>query len=273
MRAGILSYRFRFSVNTTGQEDLIMRPRSRCISNRAFTLIELLVVIAIIALLAAILFPVFARARENARRASCQSNLKQLGIAYSMYVQDYDERLVPHQICTTTNNNSYIFWSALLLPFTKNEQVFTCPSEKRYVGPSAFAVAKVGASRLNYGYNYQGQPSVGSNGNPLGGEGDGTTWTDSPVQHIAAVQDVAGTIIIGDAVVWDSTAPAGGGTYYGDGFPYMVYRSANPASSPPTQAMYPDPRHFDGGDFLFVDGHVKWLKTPIKAEYFSANLD
>src|SRR5690349_12144108 len=62
-------------------------------SARGFTLIELLVVIAIIALLAAILFPVFARARENARRASCQSNLKQIGLGFHQYTQDYDDRL------------------------------------------------------------------------------------------------------------------------------------------------------------------------------------
>jgi len=89
---------------------------------KAFTLVEILVVIAIIAILAAILFPVFARARENARRSSCQSNLKQIGIATMQYLQDYDERymVVDHDIGYT--------WFDPLQPYIKSEQVFRCPS-------------------------------------------------------------------------------------------------------------------------------------------------
>ena len=91
----------------------------------AFTLIELLVVIAIIAILAAILFPVFARARENARRASCQSNLKQIGLGILQYVQDYDEKMPSSQ-------NDGIFvnapWHVLIQPYVKSYQLFKCPS-------------------------------------------------------------------------------------------------------------------------------------------------
>ena len=87
---------------------------------RGFTLIELLVVIAIIAILAAILFPVFAKAREKARQASCLSNLKQLGLADLMYAQDYDERFV-----WTTDNYP---WYVLLQPYAMNAQIFKCPS-------------------------------------------------------------------------------------------------------------------------------------------------
>ncbi len=101
----------------------------------AFTLIELLVVIAIIAILAAILFPAFARARENARRASCQSNLKQIGLGFAQYTQDYDEFLPPGY---NTNNGRYpvapatlfsVPWDILLQPYLKSSQLFVCPSD------------------------------------------------------------------------------------------------------------------------------------------------
>src|SRR5687767_2494370 len=100
-------------------------PSSR--NSFGFTLIELLVVIAIIALLAAILFPVFARARENARRSSCQSNLKQLGLAMAQYSGDYDERMVPIYLTYphtnpdgSANLSGNALWPTLLQPYIKS---------------------------------------------------------------------------------------------------------------------------------------------------------
>src|SRR5690606_16616051 len=93
--------------------------------HRGFTLIELLVVIAIIAILAAILFPVFARARENARRSSCASNLKQIALGYLMYANDNDGRL-PAYI-----KNGSATWAKTYEPtieYVKNEQIYRCPS-------------------------------------------------------------------------------------------------------------------------------------------------
>lgn len=102
---------------------------------RGFTLIELLVVIAIIAILAAILFPVFARAREKARQSSCLSNVKQLCTAALMYAQDYDDRLP-----FASNYGQY--WYMVLQPYVKNSQLFVCPSKPR--------------DPLGYGWNYNG---------------------------------------------------------------------------------------------------------------------
>src|SRR5688572_551426 len=126
------------------RSNVATRSRARRLTRSVagFTLIELLVVIAIIALLAAILFPVFARARENARRSSCQSNLKQLGIGFAQYIQDNDGRY-PHaedsEITVTGGNSQTVvyptddpsyLWPIKIEPYIKNRQVFLCPSLK-----------------------------------------------------------------------------------------------------------------------------------------------
>ena len=96
---------------------------------RGFTLIELLVVIAIIAILASILFPVFARARENARRSSCQSNMKQIGLGILQYTQDFDEKF-PWMTNGTSANTDRRNWGQMIYPYVKSTQVFACPSNR-----------------------------------------------------------------------------------------------------------------------------------------------
>ena len=145
---------------------------------RGFTLIELLVVIAIIAILAAILFPVFARAREKARQASCTSNVKQIMLGVIMYAQDYDEMLPGRRkgtVGTPTFNcgANWALWPELITPYVKNTQLFICPSN---------------AGARGYGWNYQNF-----------GYFSGTSGYSSTCgRAMAQVTQPAETIIIGD---------------------------------------------------------------------------
>ena len=140
---------------------------------RGFTLIELLVVIAIIAILAAILFPVFARAREKARQSSCLSNVKQISLAALMYAQDYDE-LLPF-----AHFGDGRWWYHVLQPYIANEQIFRCPSRQ--------------AQSLGYAWNYIGC-----------GYAPGTVWDPPRTGHmyegcnIGIYADASNQIMIGD---------------------------------------------------------------------------
>jgi len=133
---------------------------------KGFTLIELLVVIAIIAILAAILFPVFARAREKARQTSCLSNLKQVGTALLMYAQDNDERLpASYQWVDPPNNWPLRKWAATIVPYIKNNQIFVCPSDSNPGTDSG--VDSVGP--ISYGANPNLMPGVrGAFNAPIG---------------------------------------------------------------------------------------------------------
>jgi prepilin-type N-terminal cleavage/methylation domain-containing protein/prepilin-type processing-associated H-X9-DG protein len=136
---------------------------------RGFTLIELLVVIAIIAILAAILFPVFAKAREKARQSSCLSNNKQIGLAVMQYAQDYDEHL-PRTYYSPPAGNQH--WAMVVLPYIRNNQVFDCPSY-------SFRWNGLWSEQMSYGYN-------------VFFEGNGAALGD--------VRTPAETVLIGDGV-------------------------------------------------------------------------
>ncbi len=201
-----------------------------------FTLIELLVVIAIIALLAAILFPVFARARESARRASCLSNLKQIGIGLAQYTQDFDERLPSWYVYDTAYR--YV-WADSVQPYVKSTQIFRCPSHVNtvdttlgFLGEDSFTATNFTDSSKLLSYAVNGWAFAGS----TSGEGI----------HIARVQQPASTFIVGEG---KETTLNNGPISYG-----LHWKSGIGEGDIPE-------RHFDGSNYLFVDGHAKWLKT------------
>jgi prepilin-type N-terminal cleavage/methylation domain-containing protein/prepilin-type processing-associated H-X9-DG protein len=175
---------------------------------KGFTLIELLVVIAIIAILAAILFPVFAKAREKARQTSCLANVKQLILGAMQYAQDYDERLPTHGVKCQGLNDNDTCQLYKLSPYIKNTQIFYCPS----------------GNGLRYGANLtmSAGPSLGS------------------------IQSAATTI-------WMSETLYGG--------PFCQWQS--PGSCPSGQGITTmaciAPRHNDGTNYGFLDGHAKWI--------------
>jgi len=224
------------------------------VKRRGFTLIELLVVIAIIAILAAILFPVFAQARESARRSACTSNMKQVTTAILMYTQDYDEVLPfqgnPANVTQDIGNyatSAFAVWINAAQPYVKNMGVWYCPSSLKH--PSAPPTA---VSDSNYWYN---------------GHASG--------KALAAITLPADSVLF---VEWKyRTASTGQRPYAGRPCPPTA-PPANPSACPdtwhnnsewgsnhvtgdPAQAAIGQRASIRGAPFPFVDGHVKFMRT------------
>lgn len=233
---------------------------------RGFTLIELLVVIAIIAILAAILFPVFARAREQARRATCQSNLKQLGLAVMQYTQDYDERMPSGRNGDAVNCLSgdacYTNWTFDIYPYVKSSGVFVCPdnSEPRVgagVGtPVAISyVFNLSALKtLNDGSSTNISPARISTYNAPAL----TVWLceafgtfNDPSVYVGAGSNEPGGLLM------SNNGTNGNGTFMSG--PLAGVATAN-RGNPSASSKAPNGVHSDGANYLLADGHVKWLK-------------
>ena len=210
---------------------------------RGFTLIELLVVIAIIAILAAILMPVFAQAREKARLATCQSNLKQLGIAAAMYAQDYDETLCPNSYYTIPGDyNSIMVWDIMLSPYIK-------------AGVSGTGTA-TGFQSFAGGSGFFRCPSdgVARGGNPPGAwKPRSYSWNVGPFGDTGVGGGLSlATITVPAATIHLAERPVSNNI--------TNFNSAWNVDTPNTQAAATPPYHSSGWDYLFVDGHMKWYR-------------
>jgi prepilin-type N-terminal cleavage/methylation domain-containing protein/prepilin-type processing-associated H-X9-DG protein len=226
----------------------------------AFTLIELLVVIAIIAVLAAILFPVFAQARDKARSVSCLSNQKQLGHALMMYTQDYDEKTIwfwNGSVAAWNKDNLAGYWYQALMPYVKNAGVFRCPSVRQ--SPDCDPVRKPFADleRCGFGFNVA---HVGyASGDPYldpGMRGD--------TRSLASLTDPARIIFLADSQIdpridanlgWqDIKCPMPHKLPLANYVDIHVNNKADGGPNNPNISR----RHQGGANAIFMDGHGRW---------------
>jgi prepilin-type N-terminal cleavage/methylation domain-containing protein/prepilin-type processing-associated H-X9-DG protein len=235
--------------------------------HRGFTLIELLVVIAIIAILAAILFPVFAQAREKARSTACLSNMKQIGNALMMYAQDYDEKTTwffNAGSADAAKDPLAGYWYQLLLPYTKNVQVFICPSVGTrgpatdfpswpYCTPDQKPYPNL--RRCGYGFNF---------GHVNYGGGDPYFRPSGETKSLAAIGEPARTLYIADSTLASKNPNAGWQDIWCPILPHKKRLAANLDLYAKDKANGPPPntniarRHSGGANAVFMDGHAKW---------------
>lgn len=264
-----------------------------------FTLIELLVVIAILGILAAILFPVFGRARENGRRASCQANMKQLMTGFMMYVQDYDEMTMP--VYVMASNGPYLgrglqYWPDLIYPYVKSgtgkvgtaagdRAIFGCPSTNQLLGGNNDSGN--GWTAVRYAYN---QSNI--NDDPIvqdtGSNSTGVKFSKltHPADTICLIEGamVGGPFLGGSGNAGNDPAlqaayPASGSYPAGYSPDRPLLRAANSGDAAALEASLAGGqldengtsyssivtdrvlhKHFDGANYAFADGHVKWLQ-------------
>jgi prepilin-type N-terminal cleavage/methylation domain-containing protein/prepilin-type processing-associated H-X9-DG protein len=229
-------------------------------SKNGFTLIELLVVIAIIAILAAILFPVFAQAREKARQTSCLSNNKQLATAITMYAQDYDEQY-PNGLQQDWWMDT---WVRTTQPYVKNFQVYRCPSDSVAPDPNYAPWAGIRISYATNGLmNWDGK-----NWSVFGVMGLSQSWMGTVSQNLAAVSRPAETVMLAEKHDAGNTSDWGPGCMFtGVNWWDWAGHGEIPNGNNLSTAAYPNgpdgavtAKHSGQGNFAFADGHCKSMK-------------
>jgi len=227
---------------------------SLCI-RRAFTLIELLVVIAIIAILAAILFPVFAQAREKARSASCLSNVKQISLATLMYAQDYDETLPGTEYGDDTPNSPEYQWADAIASYLKNDGIQQCPSESLKIQRSDPKTdPRAGFPNgviLEFTYNYAFNDVKDVNGEHAG----------ASFAPFASIERPAEVVMLLDG--WP-TATEPDETLHPERHEIAWLTGSRNAA----KNFFDDgnPRHTGGFNFAATDGHARWRKRDKKSD-------
>jgi prepilin-type N-terminal cleavage/methylation domain-containing protein len=245
-------------VSAKGKSMIKLHVRKRA---KGFTLIELLVVIAIIAILAAILFPVFAKAREKARQITCGSNEKQIGLGMLQYVQDYDETFPVGQI----GNQTGVGWAGEIYPYVKSAKVFTCPDD-----PTAASYNQEGFKENDPADSYGFNRNLANN-----------VWTGNPTNKLAQLNAPSKTVMCFEVTGYDAPVdnnsgsidyesmvgcgPDAGGDGGADNVTDSIAHYATGYMGNPTRTTGGDnntygpgapPRHTAGSEFLLCDGHV-----------------
>jgi prepilin-type N-terminal cleavage/methylation domain-containing protein/prepilin-type processing-associated H-X9-DG protein len=232
-------------------------------ARKGFTLIELLVVIAIIAILASILFPVFARARENARRSSCQSNLKQIGLGMMQYVQDYDEQLPWTYVESTPAQSGQSFrpYTSMIFPYVKSVQLYFCPSDSYSANDSdrvrtnSSVTDGITGRRTSYAINsmYYSR-AVGSAPAAMPGYQTGA-------RALASLEAPSTTVWVSDTGIVSASGTVTSGDFqaYSDSLPLTISGTSPRYINGNGSSLVE--RHLDTMNALYCDGHVKAMKV------------
>lgn len=221
-------------------------------NRKGFTLIELLVVIAIIAILAATLFPVFAKAREKARQTGCASNMKQLSLAELQYVQDYDEQY-SGAFKQPTDIQHRVWYPELIFSYTKSRSLYQCPDVTNHMPPGDVpSNPNTGASGVDYSYNCL---SYNQAINKVAIGVTNTTGDDSQGVKLSELTAPSATIILSDGNAdyhtWNTNLTDVTSNFYASW------------TTAPQNASNVALRHTDGSNFAYYDGHVKWGRNSL----------